>query len=202
MKILLASNNAKKRRELERVLGKAEGLAVQVQVFVPSDVGLAIDPDETGTTFAANARIKALAFAAASDLLVLADDSGLCVDALDGAPGVRSARYAGPAATDADNRAKLLAALAGVPPERRTAAFRCALCLVRGDEVLAEVEGRCEGRILDVERGEGGFGYDPLFVPAGGDATFAELDDSTKDRVSHRGIALRALIPHLRPIAS
>lgn len=191
MKILLASNNAKKRGELTRIL---EGTA---QVCTPADLGLALEPVEDGDTFAENARKKALAFSALTDLPVLADDSGLCVRALGGAPGVHSARYSGDSATDADNRVKLLHALADVPTASRGAWFACALCLARDGRVLFEAEGRCEGRILEEERGGGGFGYDPLFFhePTGG--TFAELDASRKDQFSHRGVALVQLKSHL-----
>jgi XTP/dITP diphosphohydrolase len=193
MKIFLASNNAKKRKELERILA-----ALSLVVATPRDLGIDLEPDECGDTFAANAKIKALAFASHTDLPILADDSGLEVDALDGAPGVRSARYSGDAATDESNRAKLLRELAAVPAERRTARFVCALALCRGGEIVAEVEGRCEGRILTGARGDGGFGYDPLFLHEPSGRTFAELDAAVKDTVSHRGVALRRLAPHLQ----
>lgn len=195
MKLLLASNNAKKRAELARILADASiGVA---EIVVPRDLGLTLEPVEDGVTFAENARKKALAFAAVTDLPVLADDSGLCVDALDGRPGVRSARYAGEAATDADNRARLLADLAEIAADDRGAHFACAICLARGGEVLFEAEGRCEGRILGEERGDGGFGYDPLFLHPASGRTFAELDAPTKDAISHRGAALARLKNHL-----
>lgn len=192
MKILLASNNAKKRKELERIL-----VALELQVTTPRELGIELEPEENGATFVENARIKALAFAARTHLPVLADDSGLCVDALDGRPGVRSARFSGEGATDASNRARLLEELRGVPESRRTAHFSCALCLVVGDRIVAEVEGRCEGRILDRERGEDGFGYDPLFLHEPSGQTFAELDAARKDSISHRGVALSKLAPFL-----
>lgn len=193
MKLLLASNNAKKRAELVRILGRHG-----VEVLVPADLGLALDPVEDGVTFADNARKKALAFAAVTDLPVLADDSGLAVDALDGAPGVRSARFAGEPTDDARNRRLLLERMADVPEPARGARFVCALALARGDAVLAETSGACEGRILTAERGSGGFGYDPLFLDPGSGLTFAELDSSRKDALSHRGRALTHMVESLR----
>lgn len=191
MKILLASNNAKKRGELTRILhGTAE-------VCTPADLGITLDPVEDGDTFAANARKKALAFSAVTDLFVLADDSGLCVSALDGRPGVHSARYSGEGATDATNRARLLEELSGVAQEPRGAWFACSLCLAKNGEVLFETEGRCDGVIIDEERGGSGFGYDPLFLHEPSGKTFAELDAATKDQFSHRGVALVRLKSHL-----
>ncbi len=192
MRILLASNNLKKRDELQRILA-GRG----VDVVTPRELRLDLEPHEDGATFEENCLIKARTFAAQCDGPVLADDSGLEVDALGGAPGVRSARYAGPDASDAENRARLLADLAGVPEPRRMARFVCCLALVRGGAVLAEVRGTCAGRILAAERGAGGFGYDPLFLYEPSGRTFAELDPAEKDRVSHRGAALRELARRL-----
>ncbi len=196
MKLLVASNNAKKRQELERIV-----VGLGLEVVTPKDVGIDLDPDESGSSFEENSRIKALAFAAATDLPVLADDSGLCVDALDGAPGVRSARFAGEDATDADNRRDLLSRLEGVPEPRRTARFVCVATLARRGEVIAQERGSCAGTILTRERGDGGFGYDPLFRPEAEDRTFAELPPGIKDRISHRGDALRRMKPHLSSLA-
>jgi XTP/dITP diphosphohydrolase len=193
MKLLLASNNAKKRAELVRILGRHG-----VEVLVPADLGLTLDPVEDGTTFAENARKKALAFAAVTSLPVLADDSGLAVDALHGAPGVRSARFAGEPSDDAKNRRLLLDRLAHVAAPARTARFVCALALAQGAEILAEATGTCEGAILTEQRGNGGFGYDPLFLDPGSGLTFAELDSSRKDALSHRGHALDHLVESLR----
>jgi len=192
MQILLASNNAKKRKELERILG-----ALELAVVTPRDLAIELEPEENGATFQDNARIKALAFAEHTQLPVLADDSGLCVDALGGRPGVHSARFSGPGATDESNRAKLLADLKGVSLAARTAHFWCALVLVVDGRVAAEVSGRCDGLILESEHGAGGFGYDPLFLHEPSGRTFAELDADTKDSISHRGVALRQLAPHL-----
>ena len=192
--LLLASANQGKLRELRTIL---EGLPMELVGL--GDVGPGEPPevDETGDTFLENALLKARAYAAWSGLAAVADDSGLEVDALGGAPGVRSARYAGPGAGDQANLDKLLAALAGVPPERRTARFRCAAVLVdpgaEGREWHAEAA--WEGRVLDAPRGEGGFGYDPVFLPDGWELTSAEVDQATKDAASHRGQAFRALRP-------
>lgn len=154
-------------------------------------------PVEDGHSFEANARIKALhASRFLPDALVLADDSGLEADALAGAPGVQSARYGGPGATDATNRAKLLQKLAG--EENRRARFRCVLVLACGGKVLQTCSGSVEGQIIHAERGNGGFGYDPLFVPDGHNQTFAELPAEVKNGISHRGRALAKLREALR----
>jgi XTP/dITP diphosphohydrolase len=154
---------------------------------------------ETGTTFEANALLKARHAAARSALPALADDSGLEVDALGGRPGVWSARYAGATATDADNNALLLSELAGLPPERRAARYRCVLALVRSAEDAAPLiaSGSWEGRIGIQPAGRGGFGYDPLFVPEGLEVTAAELPAAQKNALSHRGRALSALAAQL-----
>lgn len=153
-----------------------------------------LEVEETGDTFEANARLKAHAYHDAFGLPALADDSGLEVDVLGGAPGVYSSRYAGPDATDADNNRKLLAALADVPPVRRTARFRSVIVLVAADGVETVASGTCEGVIGFEPRGDGGFGYDPLFLPAAMPGrTMAELELAEKNAISHRGAALRAL---------
>lgn len=196
MRLILASGNANKRVEILAIL---EGLGVDV---IPmTDLGLE-SPEEDGATFEANALLKARAVVAATGEPAVADDSGLEVDALGGAPGVRSARYAGEDATDADNNAKLLAALEGLPGGRRTARFVCAAALVTpaGEEHV--VRGTMEGRVIVEARGLGGFGYDPCFVPAGERRTNAELDPAEKDAMSHRGAALRALRPHIEALLS
>ena len=194
-RIVLASGNAGKLREIEKIL---DGLHVEV---VPQSEYGVTEADETGKTFAANALIKARHALEATGLPALADDSGIVVDALDGRPGVYSARYAGIGASDADNNAKLLAELEGVPDARRTAAFHCAACFVApglAEPVVAEGEWR--GVILDAARGDGGFGYDPLFyVPEMG-CTSAELSAADKNRLSHRGQALRKLAQRLREL--
>jgi len=184
---VLATGNAGKARELQSMLGPAWEILLQS--------ALGVQPvEETGSTFAENALLKARHAAAATGLPALADDSGLEVDALGGAPGVRSARYAGPGATDAANVARLLAALADVPAGARTARFRCVLAFVRSADDPAPVlaEGAWEGCIAAAPRGDAGFGYDPVFEdPAG--PTAAELPPAEKNARSHRGQALRSL---------
>jgi XTP/dITP diphosphohydrolase len=204
-RLLLASANQGKLREMRTILA---GLPVDLVGLAEAGLGDPPEVEETGDTFLENALLKAQAYAAWSGLAAVADDSGLEVDALGGAPGVRSARYAGPGAGDQANLDKLLAALAGVPPERRTARFRCAAVLVDPSwgsgglkasppESWAEwhAEAAWEGRILEAPRGSGGFGYDPVFLPDGWELTSAEVDQATKDAASHRGQAFRALRP-------
>jgi XTP/dITP diphosphohydrolase len=190
--LLLASANQGKLRELRTIL---DGLPVELVGLAEAGLGEPPEVEETGETFLENALLKGRAYAAWSGLAAVADDSGLEVDALGGAPGVRSARYAGPGAGDQANLHKLLAALAGVPPERRTARFRCAAVLV--DPAVGEwhAEAAWEGRVLEAPRGGGGFGYDPVFLPDGWEQTSAEVDQATKDAASHRGKAFRALRP-------
>jgi len=199
--IVLASGNAHKAREI------AEGLAIRgLPVQLETALGYARMADcvEDGATFRANAHRKAhfLRPFAPATAWVLADDSGLEVDVLGGAPGVRSARFAGEDASDADNRALLLARLREHPdPAARTARFRCHFALLppaTDGEGGYDCEGTVEGHLLAAERGEGGFGYDPLFVPAGESRTFAEMEPARKDRLSHRGRALDALTAWLR----
>ncbi len=193
-KLVLATANAGKQRELAALLGP-----LGVTLLLQSALG--IDSiEETGATLEANALLKARHAARRSGLPALADDSGLEVDALEGRPGVRSARYAGPAATDQDNNARLLCELADVPPPRRGARYRCVLALVRSaeDEAPMIVSGSWEGRIAAAPSGGGGFGYDPLFVPEGHERTVAELPAAQKNALSHRGKALAALLAQLK----
>jgi len=191
-RLLLASANQGKLRELRTIL---EGLPVELVGLAEAGLGEPPEVEETGDTFLENALIKARAYAEWSGMAAVADDSGLEVDALGGAPGVRSARYAGPGASDQANLDRLLAALDGVPPERRTARFRCAAVLVDPEAGEWHAEAAWDGRILDTPRGSGGFGYDPVFLPDGWDQTSAEVDQATKDAASHRGKAFRALRP-------
>ena len=196
--LLVATQNKGKLEELRALLA-----GVAVDVLAPADAGVAdLIVKEDGATFEANATKKAKAYAAATMMLTLADDSGLEVDVLGGAPGVRSARYAGETATDAENNSALLSALAAVDPAERkahggfAARFRCVLALCDpyadgGEPALAV--GHCEGAIVASPRGGGGFGYDPLFVVEGGSQTMAELDAEQKNRISHRAKAFDRL---------
>lgn len=184
--LLLGTRNAGKVREIESILGDVPWRIRSLQEFADIDV-----PAETGDTYADNAIIKARFYARATGICALADDSGLEVEALGGAPGVYSARYAGDGASDADRRTLLLSELAEVPAEQRTARFVCVVAIALPDgSVLNTSEGTCPGKIIFEPRGNGGFGYDPLFVPAGFDKTFAELSDTIKNQLSHRARAL------------
>ena len=185
MELFVATRNRNKVRELEALL---EDTALTLLSY--RDFNDLPDVPEQGTTFRENATTKAVALAKHTGLLTIADDSGLEVDALGGRPGVLSARYAGPDATDKENNEKLLAELEGVPEARRTARFRCAVALAIPEKLIAVVEGACEGHIAAEERGNEGFGYDPLFVKNDYTQTFAELSLELKNRVSHRGLAL------------
>jgi len=185
--VLVSTRNAHKLVEIRQILGPS------FELLDLSSVPALGEVEETGTTFEENAALKALAASAHFGGWVLADDSGLEVDALGGAPGVRSARFSGEGATDVTNRALLLEKLATVPAGQRSARFRCVIALARGGEVLSHFSGAVEGAIIQSEKGEGGFGYDPLFVPEGFGETFAELGAETKNRLSHRGRALAAL---------
>jgi XTP/dITP diphosphohydrolase len=196
-RLILATGNAHKAEEFARMFTQA---GLPCEVASARSVGGMPKVEEITGTFSGNARLKANALKvhAPPGTWVLADDSGLSCDALDGAPGVDSAIYAGPQATDADNRAKLLSALAGVPSARRTARFTCHLVLLGPQLEEAEFTGHCEGAILETERGSGGFGYDNLFVPAGYTQTFGELPAKTKDDLSHRAKAFAAMATWLR----
>jgi XTP/dITP diphosphohydrolase len=193
----IASNNKKKVAELTRIL---QPLAIELRT--PDRLGAPFAPVEDRPDFAGNAFVKASLLARLAGAPALGDDSGLCVDALDGRPGVHSARYGGPGLDDRGRLLRLLDELRGVPAAARAAHFVCSLCVCGPDgAVLAAIEERCTGTLLTAPAGEGGFGYDPIFVPTqfGGDAakTFAGLDAATKDRLSHRGKALRALASRL-----
>lgn len=190
--ILFATNNQGKVRELKEAFKTA---GVDLDIKTNSDLDNPPHVAETGKTFEANAKLKAHALAEYSGLATIADDSGLMVDALDGAPGVRSARYAG----EAHNNAKLLAELGGVPEEKRTAKFNTTIVVSMPDHFDQDlvVSGQCEGRIMPGPRGEDGFGYDPLFyVPEKG-KTFAQMTIDEKNEISHRGRAIEKLLKEL-----
>jgi XTP/dITP diphosphohydrolase len=189
MRLVLASGNAGKVVELEQLLA---GGGVQL---VPQTALGVSDAEETGLTFVENALLKARHAARITGMPALADDSGICVDVLGGAPGLYAARYAGKHGDSAANNAKLLHELAGVPTEKRTAYFIAVLVVLRhaDDPAPLIAEGRWHGRILEAPRGTGGFGYDPLFLPAGHELGAAELEPALKNRLSHRGQALEVL---------
>jgi XTP/dITP diphosphohydrolase len=194
--LVLATNNRHKIAEIRAILG-----AVPLTILTAADFAGFPEPAETGSTLAENARIKAQAAYEATGLWSLADDSGLEVDALHGAPGVMSARFAGPGCTFADNNRKLLRFLEGVPCEKRTARFRCVAALALGEDRIELFEGVVEGLITDHQCGEGGFGYDPVFyVPELG-CTFAEVTPEVKNRLSHRGRAFRAAAERIWELA-
>jgi len=204
MIVCAASNNPGKLKELRRIL---EAMGCEVKSL--RELGVALDPEETGATFAENARLKAEAFCRATGLPTVADDSGLCVDALSGAPGVYSARYCGRHGDDPANNRKLLEEMKTVPAPHRTARFVSAVCFMLPDGRALTVEGECPGWIDFAEHGGNGFGYDPLFVPDkiglpdGGTApntkrrSYAQLADAEKDAISHRGRAMEALAARL-----
>lgn len=198
-RLVVATGNAHKLDEIRAILSERHHLDVELVSMRDLDVP---EPVEDGATFEANALIKARACVRATGLASLADDSGLEVDALGGAPGVHSARYAGEPSDDAANNAKLVAALADVPPERRTARFVCAAALVTPEGLEHVRFGTMSGRVIDTPRGEHGFGYDPYFVSdaAGGERTNAELTPAEKQAISHRGAAFRALRPVLQQV--
>jgi len=195
-RLVLASSNAGKLRELSALL------APLGHELVPQSALGFDSPPETGTTFVENALLKARHASRLAHLPALADDSGIEVDALGGRPGVYSARYAGEGASDTQNLQKLLAELQGVSDERRTARYQCVIALVRkaDDPAPLIAEGAWEGRILQAPRGSHGFGYDPIFLPAGLQLTAAELSAHDKNAVSHRGKALKALVAQLRSL--
>ena len=195
--VVVATHNAKKAVELHRVL-EAEG--VPAHVVGLDEVAPYPEPDETERTFEGNALIKARAAAQATGHLAVADDSGLEVDLLNGMPGVRSARWAGKGAGDQANLDLLIAQLADAQPDERMARFVCAMALVTpsGEEYV--VRGEMPGRLVLEPRGRHGFGYDPIFVADGNTVTNAELEPADKDAISHRGKAVRAIVPLLRPL--
>ncbi len=186
--LLIATNNKGKLKELGSLLGD-----IPAELLSLEDVGIDFDVDETGSTFEENATLKAAAYARMSRMLTLSDDSGLEVDALNGEPGVRSSRYAGEGATDADRIAFLLRKLnnSGVPPADWTARFRCVVALASPKRLIGLHSGECAGRIVEIPRGDNGFGYDPVFLLTDRRKTMAELTTEEKNGVSHRSKATR-----------
>ncbi len=193
MRLLIATTNPGKITEISSLLSYGS-----VELVTPSDIGLHLDVDETGSTYRENAEIKALAFSQASNLPVLSDDTGLEVEALGGLPGIRSARFVNSAhASDHDRRTLLLKKLAGKPRPWK-ARFICVATLVIPGHSPISMEGECFGEIIPQERGEQGFGYDSLFLVAGTQKTMAELDLQEKNLISHRAKAVKALIPFIK----
>ena len=193
MKLLLATRNVKKLDELRRILAPL----LDVEVVGLDDVASYEEVPETGATYADNALLKAREAVKYTGLISMADDSGIAIDALNGMPGVLSARWAGTAKDDAANLRLVLQQLVDVPDERRGAAFVCAAALVTPDGAETVVEGHMPGRIVREPSGSHGFGYDPIFVAIGRNVTNAELPPAEKDAISHRGQALRALVPSI-----
>ncbi len=196
-RVVLASANQGKLREFRQLLADTG-----IDVLSQADFALE-SAEETGLSFVENALIKARHACARTGLPALADDSGIAVDALDGRPGIYSARFAGPGASDEDNNRQLLAALDGVPDAARTAHYHCVLVFMRhaSDPVPLVCQGSWSGRILVAPRGEGGFGYDPLFFVTSHGCTAAELDKAEKNRISHRGAAMATLLEQLRGLS-
>lgn len=196
MKLLVATKNRGKLREIAAIL---EGY--EIEPVGLADAGIAAEVVEDGETFLENARKKALELHMLTGLAVLADDSGLVVDALGGAPGVRSARYSGENASDEANYQKLLREMVGVEEEKRGAAFVCAMVLIAPDGSESSAEGRLEGRIGLIPRGGGGFGYDPVFMLPKEGISLAEADSTHKNLISHRAIALAEILPAIKALA-
>ncbi len=192
--LYLATRNQHKAEEIQAILGTIWRVATS------RELDPELDWDESGTTFRANALIKAQALRTKTSSPILADDSGLEVDILEGVPGVYSARYAGPGASDQDNLLKLLRVLHGVPAELRRARFVCVLCYLDETGKPQYFEGRCEGHIIEQPKGASGFGYDPVFVPDGYEKSFAELTAEEKNRISHRQKAMQSFQTYLKSL--
>ena len=198
-RVVLATRNNHKVAELRRIFADAD---VQVDLLGTDEFPDLPDVPETGSTFAANALLKARDVAQRTGLVAIADDSGLCVDALNGMPGIFSARWAGTHGNDLANLELVLAQLRDVPANRRTAAFHCAAAIATPEGEERVVEGVLDGVLIDAPRGGNGFGYDPIFIPLGYQQTTAEMTAVQKDAISHRGIAFRALAPVLAEVMS
>jgi len=190
MDILIATRNKDKVREMTAILDLPQINFIGLEAFPDCP-----EAEENGKTFEDNAMIKASQAAYHSGLWALADDSGLVIDSLAGQPGILSARFAGPDACYRDNWVKVLELMRDIPDEKRTARFVCVMCLVGNNNRAFFARGEIEGRIINGPRGENGFGYDPIFLPSGFDRTFAEMDASEKNRISHRALALKKMKP-------
>jgi XTP/dITP diphosphohydrolase len=197
MELLIATGNPGKVREYDELFA-----GLPITCISPAEIGIHLQVDESGTTYAENATIKAVAFARASGRVTLADDSGLEVDALDGRPGVHSARYGGPGLGDADRWRSLLKELVDIPWGERTARFRCVIAVASPEGEVTTVDGTCEGVIAFSAAGEGGFGYDPVFYLPDHGCTMAQLPAGVKNQISHRGRAAEAARPVLLKLAA
>jgi len=195
--ILLATRNQNKKEELQQMLNDLD-----IRVLTLEDIDSLPEVEEDGQSFEENAVKKSVVIASSSGLVCLADDSGLVVDALDGQPGIYSARFAGDDADDQKNNKKLLKLMCDIPEERRTARFICAIAISDSKGNIEIVKGSCEGRIAFEPFGKDGFGYDPLFIPRGFSKTFAELNPEEKNRISHRGRALQQARPLIKKFFS
>jgi XTP/dITP diphosphohydrolase len=194
-KLLLATNNKHKVSEIQKIIDRIAPNAIKI--MTAGDVcPIKIDVEETGATLEENALLKAKTFFDICGITTIADDTSLEIDALGGEPGIFSARYSGVHGSDAENRKKVLRKLQGIPDEKRTARFRTVICLFDGIEEQY-IDGVCNGRIIGTERGESGFGYDPIFIPDGYETTFAEMTDDEKNRISHRAKAIENLVEYL-----
>ena len=193
MKLLIATNNINKKREIDEILGP-----LGFETVIPKELGVNFDPEETGSTFEENAMIKAQCGFALTGLGTIADDSGLCVKALDGRPGIYSARYGGEEVPYPEKIAKLQQEIGDAAD--RSASFECAIACVLSEDVSFTVTGRCLGEIAREAAGNGGFGYDPIFYIPSQEKTFSELTDDEKNAISHRGAALAALRMKLKEI--
>jgi XTP/dITP diphosphohydrolase len=199
MRVVLATRNAHKLVEMRRILDEA---GLEIELIGTDECPDLTDVAETGSTFAANALLKARSVCTETGLPAIADDSGLGVDALNGMPGIFSARWSGVHGDDIANLNLLLGQLSDVPDKRRGAAFHCAAAVVLPDGTERVVEGSIDGTLIRESRGTNGFGYDPIFVPLGESRTTAEMSAEEKDAISHRGRAMRALVPVLREVLS
>lgn len=196
MKLLVATHNKGKVATLTEMLSDAG-----IECLSLDDAGVTFDVEETASTFLGNAELKATQYAAATGLATLADDSGLEIDALNGEPGVYTARYGGEALTQVERMQLVLSKLAGRKGDERSARFRCVLVLADASgAVVASEDGRCEGQIAEEMLGEGGFGYDPIFWRVDEGRTFAQMSSAEKYAISHRGVALRAILPHIKTL--
>ena len=197
MKILIASNNKHKKEEIQKILDVRN--LTSIEILTPEALGIEIEVDENANTLEGNAKLKAEAFSKISGLPVIADDTGLEIELLDKLPGVHSARFAGINANDADNRAKVICMLKEKSEDSSKARFRTVICMIDNNQTKL-FEGICEGTVQINERGNNGFGYDPLFVPDGYNITFAEMSSEEKNQISHRSKAINLFADYIQTV--